>query len=195
MPTTCDFAAARQVFKEAQRLQPDNVSLSHLEVLLLICEPPRRSRSARQFLDRAAQAHGRLRRPDRAAAAHDRHLRCDSARAMAPQPPVELEQLKTLAAQLPPPQSLYRLEVRRRCRRADTAAAAGRAGTNLAPALFRRREIRHRAGRSAVRRAEPCRRMAGLAAGQSDALQSFSIVEQPDRRRHAAGGRRRQLAG
>ena len=106
-----DFAAAWQVFKEAQRLQPDNVSLSHLEVLLLICENRREEAESRaEFwiarLKRMGGYDDLIEQLQRMIASFDaiQHE-------LAPQPPVELEQLKTLAAQLPPPQSLYRLEV------------------------------------------------------------------------------------
>lgn len=106
-----DFAGAWQIFKEAQRLQPDNVSLSHLEVLLLICENRREEAEARaEFwiarLKRMGGYDDLIEQLQRMIASFDaiQHE-------LMPQPPVELEQLKTLAAQLPQPVCLYRLEV------------------------------------------------------------------------------------
>ena len=106
-----DFAAAWQVFKDAQRLQPDNVSLSHLEVLLLICENRREEAEARaEFwiarLKRMGGYDNLIEQLQRMIASFDaiQHE-------LMPQSPVELEQLKTLAAQLPQPVCLYRLEV------------------------------------------------------------------------------------
>lgn len=106
-----DFAGAWQIFKEAQRLQPDNVSLSHLEVLLLICENRREEAEARaEFwiarLKRMGGYDDLIEQLQRMIASFDaiQHE-------LMPQPPVELAQLKTLAAQLPEPGCLYRLEV------------------------------------------------------------------------------------
>ena len=104
-----EFAAAWQVFKEAQRLQPDNVSLSHLEVLLLICENRREEAEARaEFwiarLKRMGGYDDLIEQLQRMIASFDaiQHE-------LAPPLPADLTRLKTLAAQLPQPACLYSL--------------------------------------------------------------------------------------
>jgi tetratricopeptide (TPR) repeat protein len=105
-----DFAAAWQVFKEAQRLQPDNVSLAHLEVLLLICENRREEAESRATfwvarLKRMGGYDDLINQLQRMIASYDaiQHE-------LSPQPPVELNQLKTLLADAPPVTSLYTLQ-------------------------------------------------------------------------------------
>ncbi|MFO1384799.1 MAG: SEC-C metal-binding domain-containing protein [Chitinivorax sp.] len=105
-----DFAAAWQVFKEAQRLQPDNVSLAHLEVLLLICENRREEAESRATfwvarLKRMGGYDDLINQLQRMIASYDaiQHE-------LSPQPPVELDQLKTLLAEAPPLKNLYTLK-------------------------------------------------------------------------------------
>lgn len=106
-----DFTSAWQIFRDAQRAQPDNVSLAHLEVLLLICEDRREEAESRATfwiarLKRMGGYDDLINQLQRMIASYEaiQHE-------LSPQPPVELNQLKTLLAEAQPVNNRYSLQI------------------------------------------------------------------------------------